>query len=119
MVSWKRGTAGGQEGAGDREYLLHQSDRLNEGLLNLGDSRRAIDETNEIGSTVMTKLLSQRETIIRSTQYAGETGECQRETRSLLRAVSWSDFYTKVLMYITIMCLIVAIIFALIRRIIT
>lgn len=117
MVDWSRGAFSDKD-VGDRTQLLHQSERLDEGLLNLEDSRRVMEETNSIGTNVMSKLLSQRETIIRSTHYAGETGNYQRETRSLLRAASWSDFYTKVVMYATVVALIVANIAVIIMRII-
>ncbi|GIX60847.1 DNA polymerase delta small subunit [Babesia caballi] len=95
MVSWKHGAGSPAEEVGDRTHLLHQSERLNEAMADLGDSRKMLEETNEIGTNVMSKLLSQREAIIRSTHYAEETGALQRETRSILRAESWSDFYTK------------------------
>ncbi|CDR97090.1 VESICLE TRANSPORT V-SNARE PROTEIN VTI1A, putative [Babesia bigemina] len=117
MVNWELGTDGRSEEPGDRTRLLQQSEMLGESLGNIGDSRRVLEETNEIGTTVMSKLLSQRETIIRSTHYAEETANRQRETRSLLRSESWSDFYTKAAMYVTIVCLIIAIIFAIIYRI--
>ncbi|ORM40028.1 uncharacterized protein BXIN_1188 [Babesia sp. Xinjiang] len=116
MVSWKLGAEADLNKDGDRTRLLEQSRGMGESLANLVDSRKALEETNEIGTTVMSKLLSQRETIIRSTQYAEETGVLQRETRGLLRAESWSDFYTKVAMYVTIVCLIIAIILALLHR---
>ncbi|KAK1444740.1 hypothetical protein BgAZ_106460 [Babesia gibsoni] len=114
MVAWGRNKSNDN---GDREQLLQQSERLDDGLEKLGESRRVMDETHELGAHVMNKLLSQRETIIRSTNYATETGSYQRETRSLIRAASWSDFYTKLLMHITIVLLIVAILFVLVKRI--
>ncbi|GFE53105.1 SNARE-interacting vesicle transport protein [Babesia ovis] len=117
MVSWKLGADANSAKDDDRMRLLEQSRGMGDSLSALGDSRRVLEDTNEIGSTVMSKLLSQRETIIRSTHYAQETGSLQRETRNLLRSESWSDFYTKVAMYITIVFLIIAIILAILHRI--
>ncbi|KAG6440007.1 putative integral membrane protein [Babesia bovis T2Bo] len=117
MVSWKFGGDASSATEGERVRLLDQSRVMGESIAALGDSRRVLEDTTQLGSNVMSKLLSQRETIIRSTQYAQETGSLQRETRNLLRAESRSDFYTKVVMYFTIVCLVIANILAILHRI--
>ncbi|AFZ79358.1 hypothetical protein BEWA_022060 [Theileria equi strain WA] len=117
MSDWLgRSSTPHDEEFGDRVHLLHQASVLDESYDHLSQSRMSLLETNEIGANVMSKLLNQRDSIIRTKKLVQDTGNIHGETRGLIRSIGRSDYWTKVLMYITIVALSVAIICVLIYK---
>ncbi|XP_952250.1 (SNARE-interacting) vesicle transport protein, putative [Theileria annulata] len=102
---------------GDRTHLLQQSRALDESLSNLAQSRSVLNDTNELGANVMSKLLNQRDSIVRTKQLISETQNIQHETRDIITSIGRSEFYTRVLMYLTVVMLVLAIIFIIIYKV--
>ncbi|UVC49928.1 SNARE-interacting vesicle transport protein [Theileria orientalis] len=102
---------------GDRVHLLHQTNVLDESLNNLTESRAVLNETNQIGASVMSKLLNQRDSIMRTKQLVGETQDIHHEARDLIRSIGRSEFYTRVLLYVTIFMLVMAIVLILLYKV--
>lgn len=81
--------------------------------MSLLDSRRVLEETEEIGQGVVGDLESQRESLLRSQAHVRQTGGISTRARRLLRSIARKEFRHRLILYLIIVGLSVAIVLVL------
>ncbi|CAM9905797.1 unnamed protein product [Hapterophycus canaliculatus] len=85
--------------------------------MSLQDSRRVLEETEGIGRGVMGDLEGQRESLLRSRAHVRDTGGAAAKARGLLRSISRRELRHRLLLYVIIVGLSVAIVYVLYLKI--
>jgi len=94
-----------KNGAGDRERLVRNNDRLDNSTRTLENSRMIAAQTSQIGNVIMTDMESQREQLEDAHSRVKETQQYTMDAKGVLKMIYTRAVVHKICVYFTIVLL--------------